>query len=221
MTRENAQLLAKEIVSKLEGLTVDEADTPMTNGSRRSQASLARSVTCISKRAAARFGFEELDLSHFPDRHLTMVHYLLHASLDSAYDGLVQLHKGLNREWFSKLVDLILTIWVGPEASPNLHAIVTRSRERRVLAINARYQDTAEDYIMRALGCSIPKAHIIVATDVSGTGLAAELLPRYIRALQRKLNLGQRSAELAVREYLDRGADDLFILLGDGATGLI
>ena len=216
MTPENAQLLAEQIVSKLEGLTVDEANTPMTEWIEEVSDILGKVTDLHFKRAAARFGFEQLDLSHFPDRNLTMAHYLLHASLDSAYDGLVQLHKGLNREWFSKLVDLILPIWVDPEAARNLHAIVTRSREQRVLAINARYQDTAEAYIMRALCCAIPKAHIITATDVSGTGLAAELLPRYVRALQRKLNLGQRPAELAVREYLDRDAD-LFILLGDGA----
>jgi hypothetical protein len=115
-------------------------------------------------------------------------------------------------------VDLILPIWVDPEAARNLHAIVARSRERRVVAINAKYQGTAEAYIMRALCCSIPMAQIIAATDVSGTGLAAELLPKYEQALQRKLSLEGRPTAQALREYLDWDKGELFILLGGGAV---
>jgi TIR domain len=216
MTPENAQLLADKIVRKLEGLTVDEIDTPMTEWIEDVAELLHKVTDRHFKRAAERLGMDS-DEGHFPDRDLTMAHYLLHASLDSAYDGLVQLKKGLDRDLFRELVGLILPIWVDPEAARNLHAIVARSRERRVLAINAKYQDTAEAYIMRALCCSLDMSQIVAATDVSGTGLAAELLPRYERAFHRKLGLGDRPTEQAVRDYLDWDKGELFILLGNGA----
>ncbi len=218
LTPENAELLADQIVRRFDGLTVDETETPMTDWVQDVAACLQGLSEPHFQRAARVLGIEEYDLSHFPDHQLTMAHHLLHASLESDFPALVRLQKGLDRDGFSRLVDLILPIWVDPQAARNLQAIVARSRERRVLAINASYQYTGEAYILRALCCAIPMSHIIAATDVSGEGLVEELLARYELALQRKLSLdGRRSADQALRDYLSWDAAELFILLGEGA----
>lgn len=219
LTPENAELLADQIVGKFEGLTVDETQTPMAEWVEDVVATLDGVSAVHFRRAARLLGIEDADLSHFPDHELTMAHQLLYADLDSAYDALVQLQRGLKRENFSRLVDLLLPIWVDPEAARNLQAIVARSREHRVLAINAEYQDTATAYILRSSCCTIPASQIIGTADIVGLGLAEELMPRYEGALRRKLGLGHMPPDKglrALRDYLDSGRVEMFILLGDG-----
>jgi hypothetical protein len=100
MTAENARLLADQIVQKLEGLTVDKARTPMTEWVEDVKELLDRASEKHFMRAADRLGIEDTDLSHFPDNRLTMAYHLLHTTLESAYDGLVQLQKGSRHRQF-------------------------------------------------------------------------------------------------------------------------
>ena len=219
LTWENAQLLADQIVRRFHGLAVDEEETAMTDWVRDVSVCLDEVSEPQFKRAALLLGMEGDDLSRFPDHSLTMAHHLLHSNLESAYPALIQLRKGLRKDDLRRLVDLILPIWVDPQAARHLQAIVAQSRERRrVVAINANYQETGEAYILRALFCAIPLSQIITATDISGEGLVDELLVRYEVALQRKLALDtRRSAAQALRDYLQWGVAELFILLGEGA----
>jgi hypothetical protein len=74
MTLENAGLLADQIVQKLDGLTVDETETPMTEWVQDVAALFDDALLSEHhfKRAARLLGIDEDDLGHFPDRELTM-----------------------------------------------------------------------------------------------------------------------------------------------------
>ena len=216
MTREKAELLADQIVGMFEGLTADETETPMTQWIEDVAETLQGLSPAHFRRAARLLGIDDSDLGHFPDQELTMAHQLLYANLDSAYEALVQLRRGLKRENFSALIDLLLPIWVDPEAARNLQAVVARFRENRAVAINAEYQDTATAYVLRSSCCAIPESQIIGTADIVGDGLGKELLPRYEDALCRKLGLDRMHRDKGLRmlkEYLSRYGDGLYILL--------
>jgi len=211
MTAPNAEKLAEQAVKRFADLRASENSEPLTTWIDDVAAALSPLDTAALAgyldRARKKLGVSDEDWAYFSDRPRTLAHQLLHAPYASAYEAVVSLRRGLSDVNFCALRNLVVPVWVEPEAAeplargaPAQPAAGAAGRLARMFAVNAGYHTTGTDYVNRAF-CSPPwqQRRTMPLHDKAGEGQASEVLGRFKRDLVAQLQLQGKEHQLAAR----------------------
>jgi hypothetical protein len=215
--QEEAEMLAERIVGQVGDVTALPAvDAPIGMWLR----DVAECLEDVSRdrlaRAARRLHVRDDDWQALlPDGEIFLAHQLLTRPLDvEVVEAIADLARGLTVERLERLVSLIQSTWVDPEAArklvaasrPNEDTVATAlprqgpggqpERQALFFGINASLPGTLRRYIDRATCCAPFGYRKATPSGVFGEDVTRELLSQCERALRAALNVrGTRSID--------------------------
>lgn len=179
-----AEKLADQVVEDLAGVLPDAAAVPLQEWLRTLALLLGKVDPVDHLQAAAELlGIDASARARFDDLPLTVAHQLLHTPLSDSYPAFKKLRRGLDRDYFRYLADLVVPTWVSVEAAAKLSGVIARPPGRRQLTINSEKEPTGRHYLQRATCGAVESADIVTVSEVTGADDEEELLSRYERAL--------------------------------------
>jgi len=215
-TDENADALIEEIVRPFRDFAYGETDPAMRDWLRSVRDCLRRASPEALEEAAGEMKMAPRSWDNADDLVSTLAYHLLCSDFRGSLEALRILASSVPKEFFSRLVDLVVPTWVSQEAARLILPVTRLDPAHRNLAINAEYPDTGECYLWRATCCRLGVPPIR-ATDVSGEAAEEETLVRFDRACRRAFGLGEDKPLKWLRHAFDTATEPVFLMVGEGA----
>ncbi|MDP9119822.1 MAG: toll/interleukin-1 receptor domain-containing protein [Acidobacteriota bacterium] len=169
---------------------------PRGDGDPDLRAWISRTAGCLRKAdpgdlelAAVQLGIGEPDWRDFCELAVTVAHHLLHQELEHSLPGLAHVMAALPRGGRETLCELLEPLWVREEAARHILPVTRRASAQRLLAINARFQETGDCYIYRATCCS-PGSRTLRTSGVFGEDQVGEILAAFEEGCRRAFGSG-------------------------------
>jgi hypothetical protein len=211
--------LVETLLTRLQDLEVDNDELPMRRWVHDVTQVLAPIPDGSVVDAAEELGVTAETRANVRDLRLVVAHRLLTATLGELYRALRALRPRLMGEGqYRYLIDLVVPVWVSALAGRNFLDAYTGAAGARMVAINARREETGLHYLARATCGQADASQTVTVNDVTGTNPDEELLVRYQRALWRETGLSEPFDAHRLARYLADDEGQQFVLIGPDAA---